>query len=105
MRHSDTRLLTSVLATPASQNQSMIEATGTNASIFLTVYPQVPPFTVHSAPAAKLTTPARSQTSLDLTNSTDVALLAEQILFYQSSPYNRTVFLRYAPEMQGNWMA
>lgn len=63
-------------------NQSKIEATGTNASIFLTVYPQ---------------------TLLNQTNTTDLELLGQQILFYQSAPYNRTVFLRYAPEMQGNW--
>lgn len=64
-------------------NQTLIENTGTNASIFLTVYPQ---------------------TILSQSNVTDIQLLAEQILFYQSAPYNRSVFLRYAPEMQGNWM-
>ena len=89
-------------------NQTLVENTGTNASIFLTVYPQ---------------------TLLNVTNSTDLELLGQQILFYQSAPCqsppaphptapprdadsarlflypdNRTVFLRYAPEFQGVWM-
>lgn len=46
-------------------NQTLIENTGTNASIFLTVYPQ---------------------TLLNQTNATDLQLLGEQILFYQSAP-------------------
>lgn len=64
-------------------DESLIEATETNATIFLTVYPT---------------------TTLDLINSTDLTALGEQILTYQSAPYNRSVMLRYAPEMQGSWM-
>ncbi|ORY62712.1 hypothetical protein BCR35DRAFT_308942 [Leucosporidium creatinivorum] len=63
-------------------DETLLEATQTNASLFLTVYPT---------------------TTLDLINSTSLTLLGEQILGYQSAPYNRSVFLRYAPEMQGDW--
>lgn len=63
-------------------DETLLEATQTNASLFLTVYPT---------------------TTLDLINSTSLTLLGKQILEYQSSPYNRSVFLRYAPEMQGDW--
>ncbi|SCV68337.1 BQ2448_458 [Microbotryum intermedium] len=59
----------------------LIEATNTDAAIFLTVYPG-------SGFAAVATS--------------DFTALGSQILEYQVK-YNRTVFLRYAPEMQGTW--
>jgi len=71
-----------VTGSGGSIDETLLEATQTNASLFLTVYPT---------------------TTLDLINSTSLTLLGEQILEYQSSPYNRSVFLRYAPEMQGDW--
>lgn len=65
-------------------NQTMIEETASDASIFLTVYPY---------------------TGLNMVTDQDFEDLANQILNYQSAPYNRSVFLRYAPEMNGQWMS
>lgn len=63
-------------------NETLVELSGTSAAIFLTVYP----------------------TSLSGIADSDLQALANQILSYQSSPLNRDVYLRYGPEMQGNWM-
>ncbi|SCZ90202.1 BZ3500_MvSof-1268-A1-R1_Chr1-3g01836 [Microbotryum saponariae] len=59
----------------------LIEATNTDAAIFLTVYPA---------------------TGFAAVATSDFTALGSQILEYQVK-YNRTVFLRYAPEMQGTW--
>lgn len=59
----------------------LIEQTNTDAAVFLTVYP----------------------TSLDIPDS-DLNLLATQLASYtNTTTLNRTVFLRFAPEMQGTW--
>jgi hypothetical protein len=60
----------------------MIERSGTDAAVFLTVYPT---------------------SGFDAVTTDDFTALAKQILDYQQN-LNRTVFLRYAPEMQGTWM-
>lgn len=60
----------------------MIERSGTDAAVFLTVYPT---------------------SGFDAVTTADFDALAKQILDYQTTN-NRTVFLRYAPEMQGTWM-
>ncbi|GAA6064204.1 hypothetical protein JCM10212_001617 [Sporobolomyces blumeae] len=65
---------------PAPENQ--IERSATDAHVFLTVYP-VDGFSTVS--------------------ESDFTSLGQQILDYQVN-LNRTVFLRYAPEMQGLWM-
>lgn len=65
---------------PAPENQ--IERSSTDAHVFLTVYP-----------VDGFQTVAES----------DFTALGQQILDYQTN-LNRTVFLRYAPEMQGKWM-
>ncbi|GAA5882807.1 hypothetical protein JCM16303_002468 [Sporobolomyces ruberrimus] len=65
---------------PAPENQ--IERSSTDAHVFLTVYPVDGFQTVAEA---------------------DFTALGQQILDYQTN-LNRTVFLRYAPEMQGRWM-
>jgi len=64
-------------------NATMVESSETDASIFLTVYPY---------------------TGLDQVTSADLTALANQVSAYQTS-YNRSVFLRYAPEMNGQWMS
>ncbi|KAI8453730.1 glycoside hydrolase superfamily [Phakopsora pachyrhizi] len=58
----------------------LIENTATDAAVFLSVYPD------------------------SLTNLTDndFTTLSHQIMAYQKD-FNRTVFLRFAPEMQGRW--
>ncbi|GAA6041634.1 hypothetical protein JCM8097_007782 [Rhodosporidiobolus ruineniae] len=66
---------------PAPENT--IEESETDAAVFLTVYPT---------------------TGFNNVTTDDFTILAQQILVYQTT-YNRTVFLRYAPEMQGTWMA
>lgn len=58
----------------------VIENTATDAAVFITVYP----------------------TALTLLSDNDYTVLGNQILAYQTD-YNRTVFLRWAPEMQGRW--
>lgn len=63
--------------------ENLIELSGTDAAVFLTVYPYQGFNTVTVA---------------------DFTALGEQILDYQKN-LNRTVFLRYAPEMQGIWNA
>ncbi|KAG0151708.1 hypothetical protein CROQUDRAFT_650734 [Cronartium quercuum f. sp. fusiforme G11] len=60
----------------------MIENTATDAGVFITVYP----------------------TSLTILSDNDYTVLGNQILAYQKD-FNRTVFLRWAPEMQGRWNA
>ncbi|GAA5923770.1 uncharacterized protein JCM15063_003757 [Sporobolomyces koalae] len=65
---------------PAPENQ--IERSSTDAHVFLTVYP-----------VDGFQTVAES----------DFTALGQQILDYQIN-LKRTVFLRYAPEMQGRWM-
>lgn len=60
-------------------NASMVELTGTNAMIFLTVVPYYPDFT-------------QIQTS-------DYRDLGNQIATYMAAPFNRKVFLRFAPNM------
>jgi len=59
----------------------LIEQSFTDAAVFLTVYP----------------------TTLDLTDE-DYTTLGQQIKNYTDN-YDRTVFLRFAPEMQGTWNA
>ncbi|GAA5858385.1 hypothetical protein JCM8547_004673 [Rhodosporidiobolus lusitaniae] len=61
--------------------ENNIERSGTDAAVFLTVYP----------------------TTWDAVTTADLESLAKQIYDYQANS-NRTVFLRYAPEMQGTWM-
>lgn len=58
----------------------MIEQTQTDAAVYLTVYPST--FNLRDA---------------------DWAVLGGQLRNY-TEVYNRTVFLRFAPEMQGIWM-
>ncbi|GAA6009635.1 uncharacterized protein JCM10292_002221 [Rhodotorula paludigena] len=65
---------------PAPENQ--IERSATDAHVFLTVYPN---------------------NGFDAITDDDFTALGKQILDYQQN-LNRTVFLRYAPEMQGLWM-
>ncbi|GAA6010200.1 hypothetical protein JCM10207_005663 [Rhodosporidiobolus poonsookiae] len=62
--------------------ENMIERSGTDAAVFLTVYPA---------------------SGFDTVTDDDFTALGKQILDYQVN-LNRTVFLRYAPEMQGLWM-
>jgi hypothetical protein len=74
-------------------NVTAVVQTETAAAIYLTVYPQ----------------------SLDRVSDPDLRLLGQQIAGYQrvsnikttttTSPTSRQVFLRFAPEMQGSWMA
>ncbi|KAJ3387888.1 hypothetical protein HDU84_000424 [Entophlyctis sp. JEL0112] len=66
-------------------NLSMIEATGTNAIMFLTVYPNNGFDAYSDADVAKL--------AYQLANITDPSLSA------------RRVMLRFAPEMNGNWFS
>ncbi|BGP36250.1 hypothetical protein JCM10449v2_000148 [Rhodotorula kratochvilovae] len=61
--------------------ESLIERSATDAAVFLTIYP----------------------TTFDEVTDDDFTSLGKQILDYQQN-LNRTVFLRYAPEMQGTWM-
>ncbi|GAA5975084.1 hypothetical protein JCM11641_000025 [Rhodosporidiobolus odoratus] len=61
--------------------ENMIERSSTDAAIFITIYP----------------------TSLSAITDDDFTALGKQIYDYQAN-LNRTVFLRYAPEMQGTWM-
>ncbi|TNY18137.1 glycoside hydrolase superfamily [Rhodotorula diobovata] len=61
--------------------ESLIERSATDAAVFLTIYP----------------------TSFEAITDDDFTELGKQILDYQDN-LNRTVFLRYAPEMQGSWM-
>ncbi|GAA5846837.1 hypothetical protein JCM9279_004460 [Rhodotorula babjevae] len=61
--------------------ESLIERSSTDAAVFLTIYP----------------------TSFAAITDDDFTNLAKQIYDYQAN-LNRTVFLRYAPEMQGTWM-
>ncbi|GAA5956278.1 hypothetical protein JCM3765_005615 [Sporobolomyces pararoseus] len=65
---------------PAPENQ--IERSATDAHVFLTVYPV---------------------NGFQTVAESDFTALGQQILDYQTN-LNRTVFLRYAPEMQGRWM-
>lgn len=58
----------------------LIEQTQTDAAVFLTVYP----------------------TGLDTVTDDDLKLLGTQLQGY-TQVMNRTVFLRFAPEMQGTW--
>lgn len=58
----------------------LIENTATDAAVFLTVYP----------------------TTLSAISNDDYVLLGNQLLAYQKD-FNRTAFLRWAPEMQGRW--
>ncbi|KAH8928336.1 glycoside hydrolase family 26 protein [Atractiella rhizophila] len=60
--------------------EPLLEKSGTDSAFFLTVYP----------------------TSLDAVTQADMDALADQIRDYHVLN-NRTVFVRYAPEMQGNW--
>lgn len=60
-------------------NETMIELTGTSAAVFMSVYP----------------------VSLYSITPDDYDALGRQILGWQSPPANRSVFLRFAPEMQG----
>ncbi|KAK4057668.1 hypothetical protein OIO90_001316 [Microbotryomycetes sp. JL221] len=64
---------------PAPEN--IIERSGTDAAVFLTVYPA---------------------NGFSAVTDDDLTALGQQILDYQTS-LNRTTFLRYAPEMQGLW--
>ncbi|CEQ38579.1 SPOSA6832_00009, partial [Sporobolomyces salmonicolor] len=64
----------------APENQ--IELSATDAAVFLTVYPT---------------------SGFAAVTDDDFTALGQQILNYQQA-LNRTVFLRYAPEMQGTWM-
>ncbi|GAA5954071.1 hypothetical protein JCM21900_005398 [Sporobolomyces salmonicolor] len=64
----------------APENQ--IELSATDAAVFLTVYPT---------------------SGFAAVTDDDFTALGQQILNYQQV-LNRTVFLRYAPEMQGTWM-
>ncbi|GAA5861372.1 hypothetical protein JCM3774_000227 [Rhodotorula dairenensis] len=66
---------------PAPENT--IEQSGTDAAVFLTVYPTE---------------------GFAAVTDDDFIALGKQILDYQTT-LNRTTFLRYAPEMQGVWMA
>ncbi|KAH8921991.1 glycoside hydrolase family 26 protein [Atractiella rhizophila] len=59
----------------------LIEATQTDAAIYLTVYPNK---------------------GFEAVTDTDISQLTQQIASWKA-PVNRTVLLRYAPEMQGNW--
>ncbi|KAL7005345.1 hypothetical protein EMMF5_005042 [Cystobasidiomycetes sp. EMM_F5] len=61
--------------------EAYIAATGTDADIFLTVYPR---------------------NGLSNVTDSDILSLGLQIRTYQGS--GRTVFLRWGPEMNGNWM-
>ncbi|KAI9612521.1 hypothetical protein H4Q26_007678 [Puccinia striiformis f. sp. tritici PST-130] len=63
-------------------NITEITKTNTPASIYLTVYPQ----------------------SLERVTDQDLTILATQISSYFISMPERKVFLRFAPEMQGQWM-
>ncbi|POY71229.1 hypothetical protein BMF94_5541 [Rhodotorula taiwanensis] len=65
---------------PAPENT--IEQSGTDAAVFLTVYPT---------------------NGFNAVTDDDFIALGKQILDYQTN-LNRTTFLRYAPEMQGTWM-
>lgn len=58
----------------------LIENTATDAAVFLTVYPS----------------------DLNQISDTDYTILGNQLLAYQKD-FNRTVFLRWGPEMQGRW--
>ncbi|KAG0146342.1 hypothetical protein CROQUDRAFT_133191 [Cronartium quercuum f. sp. fusiforme G11] len=71
-----------VFGTGGSINETLLELSGTSAAVFLTVYPL----------------------SLGGVSDGDLTVLANQIATYQTAPYNRDVFLRFGPEMQGNWM-
>ncbi|GAA5836199.1 hypothetical protein JCM11251_007392 [Rhodosporidiobolus azoricus] len=64
--------------------ERLIEQSGTDAAVFLTVYPEPNGF--------------------DGVTTADYEELGKQISDYQST-YNRTTFLRFAPEMQGTWMS
>ncbi|GAA5899065.1 hypothetical protein JCM6882_004606 [Rhodosporidiobolus microsporus] len=64
--------------------ESLIELSGTDAAVFLTVYPEPNGF--------------------DGVTTADYEELGKQILDYQTTN-NRTTFLRFAPEMQGTWMS
>jgi len=61
----------------------LIERSGTDAAVFLTVYPSE---------------------GFDTLTPDDFTALGNQLLNYTSN-YNRTTFLRWAPEMNGNWNA
>ncbi|BGP12272.1 hypothetical protein JCM10213_000033 [Rhodosporidiobolus nylandii] len=63
--------------------ENMIERSSTDAAVFLTVYPT---------------------SGFSAVTDDDFTALGRQIYDYQAN-LNRTVFLRYAPEMQGLWMA
>ncbi|GAA5955194.1 hypothetical protein JCM8115_001879 [Rhodotorula mucilaginosa] len=65
---------------PAPENT--IEQSGTDAAVFLTIYPTE---------------------GFAAVTDEDFIALGKQILDYQTT-LNRTTFLRYAPEMQGTWM-
>lgn len=58
----------------------LIEQTQTDAAVFLTVYPS----------------------ALDAVTDDDLVALGAQLKSY-TDDFNRTVFLRFAPEMQGTW--
>ncbi|OAV87113.1 hypothetical protein PTTG_29564 [Puccinia triticina 1-1 BBBD Race 1] len=58
----------------------LIENTATDAAVFLTVYPA----------------------ALNTISDADYTILGTQLLAY-TKDFNRTVFLRWAPEMQGRW--
>ncbi|KAH9443658.1 hypothetical protein KEM48_009771 [Puccinia striiformis f. sp. tritici PST-130] len=58
----------------------LVENTATDAAVFLTVYPA----------------------ALSAISDTDYSSLGTQLLAY-TKDFNRTVFLRWAPEMQGRW--
>ncbi|KAH8919848.1 glycoside hydrolase family 26 protein [Atractiella rhizophila] len=63
-------------------NETLIELTGSSAYVFMTVYPVG---------------------TFDFVSTSDYEALGKQIARYMAAPYNRQVFLRFAPEMNGNW--